>query len=142
METLLALLLGVSLLTPTQLAMAQEIKAVADAYDVNAARMISIAWCESHLSSNPNLRVLDTNGRYSYGIFQFQKQTFFGHGGRNIKSPEDQMVTAAKMMKDEGWNHWKNCNHKTLATLNAGAYALNSTLTNVEPAQNVIVRPD
>lgn len=78
--------------------------------------------CESN--NNPNIVIVDTNGKKSYGKYMFQLQTFYNFGKKYKLIPHDaslkdaenmildpllQEQIATKMLKDGLWYHWKNC---------------------------------
>jgi hypothetical protein len=73
-----------------------------------------LAIAESHNSST--MRVLDTNGHYSYSCMQFQMATWLSYG-KPLGATEDniydcslQKKVAAKMIRDnhKNWTHWYN----------------------------------
>lgn len=81
--------------------------------------------CES--SGRINVKVLDTNKEYSYGILQFQVGTFNSFGKKYkilsdslemsetenlIYDPNLQIKIASKMIDEGLWYHWKNCYEK------------------------------
>lgn len=72
--------------------------------------------CESMGSTT--IRVLDTNNRYSYGILQFQMQTWLGYGKsfgatkENIYSKDLQEQVALSMLKNGGERNWWICSHR------------------------------
>lgn len=89
--------------------------------DENLKKKIEIlANCES--SSRPLIKILDTNNRYSYGILQFQMQTWLSYGKlydietteENIYNGDLQKELAYRMIQDKNsnWNHWYNCSTK------------------------------
>ncbi len=73
--------------------------------------------CESMGSTT--VRVLDTNGKYSYGFLQFQMATWLGYGKQfgatkeNIYDAELQKKVARYMLDNPketgGWKNWYNC---------------------------------
>ena len=81
--------------------------------------------CES--SGNPDVVVLDINNEYSYGAFQFQKNTFYQYGMKYGLLEKDfpleetaniitdyslQRKIAERMLEDGLANHWFNCKTK------------------------------
>jgi len=46
--------------------------------DTKSIWISHLADCESHASTT--VKVLDTNGKYSYGLLQFQMQTWLAYG--------------------------------------------------------------
>lgn len=85
-----------------------------------------LAMCES--TNRPNIRIVDTNGYYSYGALQFQLGTFISYGKKygilekDITQDEArtlifradlQRAIATEMLKEVGgWRHWTNCAKK------------------------------
>ena len=81
--------------------------------------------CDCESDFNPNVRVLDTNGYYSYGILQFQLYTFINYGKKHgilpkeltenearilIYNPHVQVAIAKEILKEpKGYRHWLNC---------------------------------
>lgn len=92
--------------------MITELEQIAQKYAIPASVFISIAVCESNL--NPTVSVIDTNGKRSTGIFQFQNATWNAYGEGSIKNWRSQAHTAAQMMKDGEYWHWKNCHKKVM----------------------------
>ena len=81
-----------------------------------------LAECES--GNRWDIRILDTNGKYSYSGLQFQSRTFWSYGKKYgvfaedtteaqalkfIYSPASQIQIAEKMLADGLWFHWRNC---------------------------------
>ncbi len=80
-----------------------------------------LAMCESE--NRENIKILDSNDKYSYGIVQFQEDTWknalrkYGYFPEaedselinHIYDGELQKEVAKKMIQDGGWKHWKNC---------------------------------
>ena len=72
------------------------------------------------------IRILDTNGKYSYGLLMFQMKTWlfygkkFGATRENIYDGELQRKVARKILDDGGWRHWWTCSKAVTAKL--GAY--------------------
>ena len=87
-----------------------------------------IEWVHAlHLCENRNdvPRILDTNGKYSYGYVMFQMQTWlhfgkdFGATKANINDDFLQKQVALDMLKKGLWRHWYNCSNKLTKTLGA-----------------------
>ena len=74
--------------------------------------LIKLETCESR---GKDITILDTNNRYSYGWFQFQRQTFNHYGDLyglphdNIHSFDQQFAIAHKMIENGLQNQWYNC---------------------------------
>lgn len=82
-----------------------------------------LATCES--GNRSNIRILDTNNKYSYGLLQFQAETFMGYGFgykllpqaergeymNLIYDGEFQKSVAYKMLEEDIHNvrHWTIC---------------------------------
>lgn len=79
--------------------------------------------CES--SGSTTVRILDTNGKYSTGRYQFQDLTFLSYGKKFgliattteeatplIFDGELQKQIAHKMLLEGGEGHWFNCSKK------------------------------
>lgn len=87
--------------------------------DIYLAKIVE---CES--GGNETIKVVDSNGYYSYGAFQFQKGTFLsqsdlyslGYTDKDIFDYRKQKYLAHLMLKDGGEGHWYNC------TKNLGKY--------------------
>ena len=79
--------------------------------------LIKLEVCES---GQKDLTILDTNNKYSYGYFMFQRATFDKYGELynlphdNIHSFDEQFSIAHKMIEDGGWSNWYNCVHNTV----------------------------
>ncbi len=77
--------------------------------------MTKLELCES---GGQDVRVLDTNNKYSYGYFQFQMDTFNRFGllyhldHSDIHSRPQQYAIAKAMVSDGLWKHWYNCGKK------------------------------
>lgn len=77
--------------------------------------------CESMGSTT--IRVLDTNGKYSYGLFQFQLSTWLSYGKEfgatkeNIYNGELQRRVAKSMLDAGGWRHWYHCSRRVSSSL-------------------------
>ena|SRR3990167_1774627 len=75
----------------------------------------ALANCES--GGNEKIKILDTNLKYSYGLFQFQLATWieygkdFGATRQNISSSTLQRKVARSMLDDGGWRHWYHCSN-------------------------------
>lgn len=78
--------------------------------------------CES--GGQATIKVVDSNGYFSYGILQYQLSTFKKYGEKYgffgelsndearqlIFRADLQRAIATKMLQEEGgWRHWKNC---------------------------------
>ena len=78
---------------------------------------------EAESGNDPELKILDTNRKYSYGCLQFQLSTFrqysreyslFKDSAVNLRKEiyncESQRKLAALMIRDdyENWRHWRN----------------------------------
>ncbi len=68
--------------------------------------------CES---GGKDITILDTNKKYSYAYFQFQRQTF-DHFGKvynlshsDIHSRDQQYAIARAMIENGLWKNWYNC---------------------------------
>lgn len=68
-------------------------------------------------------KILDTNGKYSYGPWMFQMQTWLGYGKPfgatpdNIGSTTLQRTVVRSMLDDGGWTHWYICGKRVTAKL-------------------------
>ena len=74
--------------------------------------MESLSECES--GGSTTIKVLDTNGKYSYGLLQFQMGTWLkyknlGATRENIFDGELQKTIARSMLDAGGWRNWLNC---------------------------------
>ena len=73
-----------------------------------AKTLIDLSVCESGL--RPTVSIIDTNGKESAGLFQFQMSTFYTFGRGDWRNPKDQIRTALKMIKmGRGGVDWVNC---------------------------------
>ena len=90
-----------------------KIENVEDQLDILIGKL---ATCES--GQIPDMKVLDSNNKFSYGWLQFQKATFDGFGEQyglphdDILSPAQQIPIAKKMIENGLWFHWKICGEK------------------------------
>jgi hypothetical protein len=77
----------------------------------------ALAQCESMGSTT--IKVLDTNGKYSYGLLQFQMGTWLKYGGtkQNIYDGVLQTKIARGILDDGGWGNWYNCGRIVRKTL-------------------------
>lgn len=90
-------------------------------------QLSALALCES--SYKQNIKVFDSNKKYSYGLFQFQAPTFLAYGqkygfiGLDIEAaevenliydPETQYLIAEEMWENGEHYHWKICSDKIL----------------------------
>ena len=80
-----------------------------------------LAQCESR--SSTTVKIIDTNGKYSYSLFQFQEGTFIQQNRiygilpeleadefeNVIYDPLIQIRLAQKMLDDGKWTNWYNC---------------------------------
>lgn len=72
-----------------------------------------LALCES--GNDSTIKILDTNGYYSYSTFQFQMSTWlkygkpFGATKENIFDGNLQRVVVRSMLDAGGWRHWFTC---------------------------------
>jgi len=79
-----------------------------------------LSWCESR--HKPHIKVLDTNGAYSYGRFQFQMHTFKWYVQRYNLAPDieeaeylnliydgDFQEKVVRRVLEEGRNDWYMC---------------------------------
>lgn len=83
-------------------------RSVADKYDISYKRLSKIIVCESNWNPqayNPK----DTDGFPKFGLLQFHKPTFYGAGGKDIWSYEEQLEIGAEMMGDGYWRRWPTC---------------------------------
>ena len=68
-------------------------------------------------------KILDTNGKYSYGDYMFQMDTWLSYGKKfgatraNIGDPNLQYVVAKSMLDNGGWRHWLTCGKKATTKL-------------------------
>ena len=85
-----------------------------------------LAYCES--TNNDHIRIVDTNGYYSYSRYQFQYATFEHYVrkydmlpyteneelGNWIMDGDFQRQLARTMLEDNpsNWRHWENCGKK------------------------------
>jgi len=95
-----------------------------------------LAKCESRGRSH--ITILDSNNKYSYGLLQFQLDTFISFGKKYeilpdeftrkeslllIHNPNVQKAIAKEMLDDGLSGHWRNCVRKI------GQYPLYNSLT-------------
>ena len=88
--------------------------------------LVELAWCES--SNRSNIVILDTNGKYSYGLLQFQEATWiyymekynlapFAERGELMNLIYDdytQTKLATLILEEKGaWRNWFNCLKRT-----------------------------
>lgn len=69
-----------------------------------------LARCES--GHNPAVKVLDTNNKISYYLFQIQEETFKLYGGEDIENLKQHFEVAIKIMlsgKGHTPSGWMNC---------------------------------
>lgn len=87
----------------------------------------ALEYCESRGRSD--IKILDSNDRYSYGILQFQMDTFLRYGKKYgiiatstteleaekmIYDPDLQEKVAHRILLDGGEKNWNNCYKKYL----------------------------
>jgi hypothetical protein len=88
--------------------------------------LFALEWCESR--GDTNIKIIDSNNKFSYGAFQFQMDTFLMYGKKyGILSEEItpemaengliydydiQKTIARKMIEDGLGYHWKICYQK------------------------------
>lgn len=74
----------------------------------------ALSKCEN-VTASTTLRILDTNNKYSHGLFMFQMGTWlhygkeFGATKENIYDPDLQRIVAREMLDNGGYTHWWNC---------------------------------
>ncbi len=81
---------------------------MADKWEISYKRFAKLINCESRwnpLAYNPK----DTDGYPKFGILQFHKPTFYGAGGKDVWSYEEQLNIGAEMMSDGYWRRWPVC---------------------------------
>lgn len=72
--------------------------------------------CES--GGKADIKVLDSNDKYSYGILQFQMATWLTYSTQfkttpgNIYDPDLQKTVSLFMLNSGGWQNWYNCSTK------------------------------
>jgi len=74
-----------------------------------------LSFCES--SNRVNLKTLDTNNHYSYGLYQFQMRTWsnykeLGTTQENIYDPVLQRLVAKHILDRGGQNNWYICSKR------------------------------
>ena len=86
--------------------------------------LFRLSVCESN--GRADIKVLDTNNRFSHGALQFQWPTWAGYASKVFTEAEEQelwnliydkdaqMAVAEYMVKEnyENWRHWKVCTKK------------------------------
>lgn len=89
-------------------------------------------WIDAlHMCENKNdvVKILDVNGKYSYGAYMFQMGTWLAYGKEfgatrdNIGSSTLQRKVVRDMLDDGGAGHWWNCSK--LISSRLGAYPHN-----------------
>lgn len=81
----------------------------------------ALASCES--TGSTTVRVLDVNGKYSYGLLQYQMSTWLRYSQAYGTSPENiydaalQRTVAMHMLDAGGWRNWTNCALKVEARM-------------------------
>lgn len=79
--------------------------------------MLKLNQCENP-SGNPNIKILDVNGWYSYGDFQYQMPTWLrysktmGTTKENINDPILQWAVTRHILDTKGSGDWWNCSKK------------------------------
>lgn len=115
LNILLAIFLAVS---PTSVTASVPIQ---EPLEPNIAQMIylaELAKCES--GGKTDIKVLDTNGYYSYGAFQYQLNTWLvqskNYGLDYIKKDifdlDKQVKLTHLLLSDKQYFHWKTCNNR------------------------------
>jgi hypothetical protein len=66
-----------------------------------------VANCESGLRQSATNLGYTAGGGHPHGIFQFLPQTFYGNGGVNYESPDDQARVAARMFSIGQSSQWQ-----------------------------------
>jgi len=81
-----------------------------------------LEWCES--GGRPNIKILDSNNKYSYGSFMFQMDTWLKYGKQYQLIPNDispaqaekdifdyetQKKIANRMLIDKLGDNWRHC---------------------------------
>lgn len=98
------------------------------ALDAKELWMDALEACESQ--GNPNAAIIDTNGYWSRGAFQFQLATWLKYGAvhgttrENIFDRDLQRIVVREMLDHGGSGHWYNCNNKVSAI--RGPYPVDS----------------
>lgn len=115
---ILSLIISLAFIKNTTEIHVQEVKQQEVVLDYFVDRL---AMCESE--NRENIKTLDSNNKYSYGIVQFQEDTWknalrkYGYFPEaedselmnHIYDGKLQKEVAKKMIQDGGWRHWKNC---------------------------------
>ena len=89
----------------------------AQQYNLPVNLVLGIAICESGLNPeahNPK----DVNGLPDFGLWQFQKKTFYGQGGKRIWDWKEQTNITMKMLKKDMWLHWPVCFKRMIKEIN------------------------
>ena len=73
-------------------------------------------------TGNPDIKVLDTNDKYSYGVLQFQMSTWLqyqsaGTTEQNITDPFLQEKIARIILDAGGWKNWYICGKRAASVL-------------------------
>lgn len=91
--------------------------------DLKADWIAELHLCENR-GNTP--RILDVNGKYSYGYVMYQMETWltyskrFGTTPENIKDKDLQIEVTKYILDNGGWKNWWTCAISTKAKL--GAY--------------------
>ena len=93
-----------------------------DEQEAENTLLADLSLCES--GNRDDIKILDVNGKYSYGILQFQLESFYTFGQRYKILPADlelleaenfiydkdyQTKISREMLRDGLWWHWRNC---------------------------------
>jgi hypothetical protein len=76
-------------------------------YGVDANWLLRIAQCESGLNQSATNYGYSAGGGNPHGVFQFLPQTFYGNGGRDYDSFDDQARVAAYMFHIGQSGQWE-----------------------------------
>lgn len=85
-------------------------------YDAKSEWIERLALCES--SASTTIKILDTNGYYSYGLLMFQQKTWLAYGKKfgatkeNIFDGDLQREVARSMLDAGGSDHWYHCSRR------------------------------
>lgn len=79
----------------------------ANVYGVDPAWLIRVASCESSFRQSATNYGYYAGGGNPHGIFQFLPQTFYGNGGKDYESYDDQARVAAYMFSIGQWVQWE-----------------------------------
>jgi hypothetical protein len=76
-------------------------------YGIDANWLLRVAQCESSLNQSATNYGYSAGGGNPHGIFQFLPQTFYGNGGRDYDSFDDQARVAAYMFSIGQSGQWE-----------------------------------